>query len=160
MCSSDLIKIPPKPQSLPTIENGSSKAKTNGKMKVSDSNTRDLLSKYETVCSIPSRWKGSVGFFHSFGVTKNYIIFIEQPYSISLPRAAKSVVVGDSFKDWLDWRPNEKSKFYIIEKSTGNIVKTNYYSNEPFFFLHVINCFEDENNQVSKTLDIIPQPSI
>lgn len=104
---------------------------------------------HETVCTIPSRWSSSIGYFHSFGISTNYIIFIEQPYAISLTKAAKAVVKGSSFKDWLEWKPNEKCKFYVIEKSTGNILKTEYYSSEPFFFLHFINCIEDINNQVS-----------
>jgi hypothetical protein len=54
----------------------------------------------KTLCTIPSRWSTSVGFFHSFGLSANYIIFIEQPYAISLSQAAKALIKGNAFKDW------------------------------------------------------------
>ena len=62
--------------------------------------SQDMIQNSKTICSIPSRWSTAVGFFHSFGLSANYIIFIEQPYAISLTHAAKALIKGNAFKDW------------------------------------------------------------
>lgn len=61
---------------------------------------------------------------------------------------AKALVKGYSAKEWMEWRPKEKNRFHIIEKATGKVIKIEYFSSEPFFFLHFVNCFENSNNQV------------
>jgi len=108
-------------------------------------NSDDLIRHSTTLCSIPSRWNMSVGFFHSFGMSTNFIIFVEIPYLISLTKAAKSMIKGDAFKDWLEWRPEEPCKFFVIEKQTGKVRKVDYVVPTPFFFLHFVNCFEVGN---------------
>ncbi len=47
----------------------------------------------------------------------------------------------------LEWKPNERCRFFLIEKKTGKVIKTEYVSAEAFFFLHIVNCYE-QNNQV------------
>jgi carotenoid cleavage dioxygenase-like enzyme len=42
----------------------------------------------------------------------------------------------------LEWHPEFQNKFIIIEKETGKILKTEVVSQDPFFFMHIINCFE------------------
>ena len=107
--------------------------------------SKEMMKSSKTIASIPSRWSTGLAYNHSFGITENYIIFIEQPYVVSFSKVAGSVMKGGSaFKDWLEWRPEEKNRFVIIEK-TGKIVKTEYYSNDSFFFLHFINCYEEDN---------------
>lgn len=53
------------------------------------------------------------------------------------------------FIDWLEWRPQEKNKFVIVEKSTGKIFKTEFLSAEGFYFMHFANCYEEDNQVIN-----------
>lgn len=36
-------------------------------------------------------------------------------------------------------------RFYVVEKASGKVIKTKYFSNNPFFFLNFINVFEEDD---------------
>ncbi|CAL8110503.1 unnamed protein product [Orchesella dallaii] len=108
--------------------------------------SEEMMKNAKIIATISPRWTGQFSTMHSFGMSENYIIFIEQPHIVSVKRIAASVVKGDTLKDWLEWRPEEKNKFYIIDKTTGKVLKTDYFSNA-FYFMHFVNCYE-ESNQV------------
>lgn len=78
-------------------------------------------------------------FVYSFGLTENYIVFIEQPYVVSLNKILSSVLTkGQSFKDWVEWNPEYKNRFYVIDKSSGKVVSNaEFMSDEAFFFVHM-----------------------
>lgn len=46
--------------------------------------------------------------------------------------------------DCLEWHPDEKNIFHIIEKATGTPIKIKY-AGDPFFLFHHINAYEDGN---------------
>ena len=50
-------------------------------------------------------------------------------------------------------------KFIVIRKATGEVLKTRYVSEEPFFVFHHVNAYEEDDNLV---LDVVayPKPSI
>lgn len=50
-------------------------------------------------------------------------------------------------------------KFIVIRKATGEVIKTRYVSEEPFFVFHHVNAYEEDDNLV---LDVVayPKPSI
>ncbi len=35
------------------------------------------------MCTIPARHKNSPAYFHSFGLTKDFVVFVEQPLYLS-----------------------------------------------------------------------------
>ncbi|CAG7659416.1 unnamed protein product [Allacma fusca] len=106
--------------------------------------SKEMMKNSKVIASIPSRWSTGLAYNHSFGMTENYLIFIEQPYIVSFSKLASSVVKGGSaFKDWLEWKSEEKNRFVVIEKS-GKLIKTEYYSSSAFFFLHFINAYEQD----------------
>jgi hypothetical protein len=100
----------------------------------------------KTICAISSRWTGAFAFNHSFGMSQNYIIFIEQPYLIKISRVLSSKLKGYAVKDWLEWRPQDKNRFYIVEKNTGHCLNVEILSEDSFFFLHFVNCYEEDDN--------------
>ncbi|CAG7825520.1 unnamed protein product, partial [Allacma fusca] len=55
-------------------------------------------------------------------------------------------VKGNSVKNSFEWHPDQKNRIYIIEKATGNVLKTQYVTNIAYFVLHYVNAFE-ENDQ-------------
>jgi hypothetical protein len=58
------------------------------------------------VCSIPMERTLNPAYYHSFSITDNYYIFIEQPLVISVPTLAMSQINGKSYADCLTWKPN------------------------------------------------------
>lgn len=104
-----------------------------------------------TVNTLSPSWKTAYGFFHSFGMTTNYLILVEQPCLVNSVKLVTSKAKGKSFKECLDWTPDEKTRFIIIEKSTGQKLKTHYIA-PAFFFLHHINAYEDSDHLI---IDII-----
>ncbi|CAG0883383.1 unnamed protein product [Cyprideis torosa] len=108
----------------------------------------DMLKGAKIHCSIPSRWHGLFSYYHSFGMTESYFVFIEQPFVIHSTSLITSQIKGSTFRDSMEWRPQEMNKFIVIDKETGKQVKIDYFSNEPFFLFHHINTFESGDQLV------------
>ena len=57
---------------------------------------------------------------------------------------------GNSFYDCLDWLPQERNVFHIIDRNTGKpvLAEKKLISQESFFFLNFINCHDDDDSVV------------
>lgn len=55
------------------------------------------LKNLEQICSIPVRSKLYPSYFHSFGMTENYIIFVEQAFKLDIFRLATAYIRGDTW---------------------------------------------------------------
>ena len=58
------------------------------------------------ICSIKMERPLYPSYYHSFSMTENYFIFIEQPLVISVPSLALSHITGKSYSQSLLWKPN------------------------------------------------------
>lgn len=99
-----------------------------------DGTTRELLT------SIPSE---APAFVNSFAITERYIIFVEQPYRLDY---MKLIAGGTAFANCFDWRPDEPTRFLVIDKDDGEIMRT--FETPAFFFLHHINAYQDDDGFV------------
>uniref|UniRef100_A0A2K5QKP3 Carotenoid-cleaving dioxygenase, mitochondrial n=1 Tax=Cebus imitator TaxID=2715852 RepID=A0A2K5QKP3_CEBIM len=97
----------------------------------------------QVICSIASAEKGTPSYYHSFGMTRNYIIFIEQPLKMNLWEIATSKIRGKAFSDGISWEPQCNTQFHVVDKHTGQLLPGRYYS-KPFVTFHQINAFEDQ----------------
>lgn len=61
-------------------------------------NSEDMLKNGKVIATMSPRWSGQMGTSHSFGMTENYLVFVEQPYTVSAKRIAASFVKGDCLK--------------------------------------------------------------
>lgn len=86
---------------------------------------------------------------HSFGMTQKYFIFIQQPLTVNLWKLAASRFVGWSILETFAWNSTKGVNFVVISRESGEVVLT--IKAEPFFFFHVVNAYDD-NNQI--VLDI------
>ncbi|KAF7492405.1 Beta, beta-carotene 15, 15'-dioxygenase [Sarcoptes scabiei] len=109
-----------------------------------ETRNKSFLERSSILTTISSNWTTCIAYYHSFGITKNYIIFIELPLLVNGFKLATCTPKGRPLKDCFEWHPNEKSKFYVICKFTGKIVQK-YYS-AAFFYFHIINCYEEDNH--------------
>ncbi|KAK8784675.1 hypothetical protein V5799_008960 [Amblyomma americanum] len=80
-------------------------------------------------------------------MTRNYVVFVEQPLLVNAMRLVGSRIKGYSFKDCLDWAPKEKTKFVVLDRATGVALRTRFVA-DPLFFFHVVNTFEEDGHIV------------
>jgi len=108
---------------------------------------QDALNKMAILATIPSSWKVNFSYYHSFGMSENYLVFIEQPLIINSMTLVTSQIKGKCMRDCMTWSPEEQNKFFVIEKLTGKILPVKYRSKKAFFLFHHINTYE-ENGQL------------
>ena len=89
------------------------------------------------IASIPTK---RPAYIHSFGLTENYIIIIECPFTVNPLRL---LVSGKPFIENFQWHSSQETRIVLMHRKTGT-VKT--YTTEPFFAFHHINAFEQGEN--------------
>lgn len=97
------------------------------------SSTRRLIS------AVPTR---APAYMHSFAITEQYIVLVE--FSL-FPNMLK-LLAGSTFADSLEFKPNVPSRFIIVRKRDGQIVRT--LEAEPFFAFHHVNAYEEADSIV------------
>lgn len=65
------------------------------------------LKNVEVICTVPCRSLLTPSYYHSFGITDNYIIFIEQPFKLDILRMATAYMRGVNWASCLKFCPEE-----------------------------------------------------
>ncbi|XP_060643014.2 carotenoid-cleaving dioxygenase, mitochondrial isoform X1 [Anolis sagrei] len=97
----------------------------------------------KVVCSIQPEDRMKPSYYHSFGMSQNYIIFIEQPLKMNLWKFITARLLGRSFLDGISWEPQHNTRFHVVNKLTGQVLPTKYWT-KAFASFHQINAFEDQ----------------
>ncbi|XP_035704759.1 beta,beta-carotene 15,15'-dioxygenase isoform X2 [Folsomia candida] len=126
---------------------------------VGTGNAKDALKKTTNFATIYPSWNTCFSYYHSFAMTENYIVMIEQPLLINFVKLADVKLKAKAIVDILEWSPSEKNRFHIVDKRTGEVFKTKIYSAIPFFFFHLANSYEDDGHIVID-VDAYPDSSI
>ncbi|KAM4601758.1 beta,beta-carotene 15,15'-dioxygenase isoform 2-T2 [Polymixia lowei] len=108
---------------------------------------KPVLQKVEQVCSIPFRSTLFPSYFHSFGMTENYIIFVEQPFKLDILKLATAYFRGVNWGSCLKFDEDDTTLFHLINRKTGKAVSTRYYGDALVVFHH-INAYEDQGHVV------------
>ena len=66
------------------------------------------------VATFPSRWKFYPSYYHSFGMTENYFVFMEMPLAINGLKAMNMNMLQVAFEQTLQWFPKEKVRWIFI----------------------------------------------
>lgn len=117
---------------------------------------KPMFDKVQIVASMPARWSVNPSYMHSFGMTQNYFIIIEQPCTIYVPTVALKIF-GEPITSCFRWYETEYTRICVISRETGKVCKTFYA--DPFFYVHTINHYEDGNN-VILDINIYRDPSV
>jgi all-trans-8'-apo-beta-carotenal 15,15'-oxygenase len=56
----------------------------------------------------------------------------------------------------LEWRSGEKNRFYLVDKESGKFVQAEILSKEAFFYYHVLNSYEQDDQLV---IDVFCMPN-
>ncbi|NXA58842.1 BCDO2 oxygenase, partial [Mohoua ochrocephala] len=103
----------------------------------------DTLEGAKVLCSIPPMDRAKPSYYHSFGMTENYIIFIEQPLKLNLLKIITSKLRGKTILDGISWEPQHNTYFHVVNKHTGEVLPGQRCS-KPFLSFHQINAFEEQ----------------
>uniref|UniRef100_A0A8C5H0D6 Beta,beta-carotene 15,15'-dioxygenase-like n=1 Tax=Gouania willdenowi TaxID=441366 RepID=A0A8C5H0D6_GOUWI len=105
------------------------------------------LKNVEVVCTVPCRSLLTPSYYHSFGITDNYIIFIEQPFKLDILKMATAYMRGVCWASCMKYFPEENTLIHLIDRKTGKEVETKYYTGAMIVFHHV-NAFEEDGQVV------------
>lgn len=64
------------------------------------------------VASVPSRWLLNPSYMHTFGITENFFIIVEQPLSISFVKMTMSHLKQEPMMNSFKWYDNESVRIY------------------------------------------------
>uniref|UniRef100_A0A667ZZN7 Beta-carotene oxygenase 1, like n=1 Tax=Myripristis murdjan TaxID=586833 RepID=A0A667ZZN7_9TELE len=96
-----------------------------------------------SVCSVPFRSLLFPSYFHSFGMTENYIVFVEQPFKLDIVRNADP----DTKCSHSNGLSAPQTLFHLINRKTGKAVSTRFYGDALVVFHH-INAYEEDGHVV------------
>ncbi|XP_064193214.1 beta,beta-carotene 15,15'-dioxygenase isoform X1 [Anguilla rostrata] len=105
------------------------------------------LKNVKQVCSVPCRSSLFPSYFHSFGMTENYIIFIEQPFKLDMLKLATAYFRGINWGTCLKYDQDDETLIHLINRTTGKAFSTKFYTDALVVFHH-INAYEDEGHVV------------
>ncbi|XP_046387976.1 carotenoid isomerooxygenase-like isoform X2 [Ischnura elegans] len=150
-----VFKFPPpknwKPQTMDARTNEKHGDTSNGNAEVhgdDEAEEYDPFATAEVVGGISARWPLHPGYMHSFGVTENFFIIVEQPLSISVPETVLTTLLNEAMASSFRWYQDKPTLIHLMDRKTGKLYAT--YSSDSFFYLHVINSYEshaDTNKQ-------------
>jgi carotenoid cleavage dioxygenase-like enzyme len=76
-------------------------------------------------------------YMHAFGMSERYLILAEYPLRVNPLKLAFS---GKPFIENYTWRPEEPTRFQVLDRATGELRGS--YETEAFFCFHHVNAFE------------------
>ena len=106
-----------------------------------------LSSKGATVAEVRCSRLFHPGYMHSFSITDNFVILIEQPLTVSVTAMVSALLQGHSLSTALKWNSEKGVIFHLMNKTTGLHYPIKYVA-KSFFFLHTINAYEDKGHVV------------
>ncbi|XP_041446089.1 beta,beta-carotene 15,15'-dioxygenase isoform X2 [Xenopus laevis] len=115
--------------------------------KIPDNSKKSLLKHAEVVCSIPCNRLLSPSYYHSFGMTENYIIFIEQPLKLDIVKMATAYFRGVNWASCITFHKDDKTWIHIIDKRTKKHVSGKFYT-DALVTYHHINAYEEDGHIV------------
>ncbi|XP_027021164.2 carotenoid-cleaving dioxygenase, mitochondrial isoform X2 [Tachysurus fulvidraco] len=102
----------------------------------------DTLQGAKVLCSISPAEKNKPSYYHSFAMSENYVVFIEQPIKIDIMKIVTARMKGKGISDCIYWDPKQETVFHVVNKHTGKVSPVKYHTKALSNF-HQINAFEE-----------------
>ncbi|KAL7390092.1 hypothetical protein ABVT39_014798 [Epinephelus coioides] len=103
----------------------------------------ETLEGAKVLCSIVPVNKSHPSYYHSFAMSENYIVFIEQPIKMDLLKIVTCNLRGKALNEGIYWDPKLETIFHVINKHTGEVSAVKYHAKAMATF-HQINAFEED----------------
>ncbi|XP_007957585.1 retinoid isomerohydrolase [Orycteropus afer afer] len=105
---------------------------------------QDPISKSEVVVQFPCSDRFKPSYVHSFGLTPNYIVFVETPVKINLFKFLSSWSLwGANYMDCFESNETMGVWIHVADKKRGKYLNNNKYRTSSFNLFHHINTYED-----------------
>ncbi|XP_028451334.1 beta,beta-carotene 9',10'-oxygenase isoform X1 [Perca flavescens] len=104
---------------------------------------KETLQGAKILCSIVPANKSHPSYYHSFAMSENYVVFIEQPIKMDLLKIVTCKLRGKALSDGIYWDPKQETVFHLVDKLTGEVSSVNYHTKAISTF-HQINAFEED----------------
>lgn len=93
-------------------------------------------------------------YMHTFAVTEHYVVLSEFPLVVN---PLSLLLSGRPFIENFRWRPERGTRFWVVSKDDGRLVRT--HQAEAFFAFHHVNAFE-RGNDIVLDVSAYPDPGI
>ncbi|XP_061595872.1 carotenoid-cleaving dioxygenase, mitochondrial-like [Cololabis saira] len=103
----------------------------------------DTLQGAKVLCSIVPTNKSHPSYYHSFAMSENHVVFIEQPIKMDLLKIVTCKMRGKALSDGIYWDPKLETVFHLVNKHTGKVSPIKYHTKAISTF-HQINAFEED----------------
>ncbi|XP_030009829.1 beta,beta-carotene 9',10'-oxygenase-like isoform X1 [Sphaeramia orbicularis] len=103
----------------------------------------DTLQGAKILCSIVPANKSHPSYYHSFAMSENYVVFIEQPIKMDLLKIVTCKLRGKALSEGIYWDPQQETVFHLVNKQTGEVSSVKYHTKAISTF-HQINAFEED----------------
>nr|XP_054919749.1 carotenoid isomerooxygenase-like [Dermacentor andersoni] len=116
------------------------------------SGSESSVDRARAVGTIPLQSRISVPYIHSFGMTENWVVVLEQSLSMHLPSMLAARYLGyKAYMNALKFDAKKNVRFHVMNKKTGELHPA-VFESAAFFTFHHINAFEQGDELV---VDII-----
>ncbi|KAI4900050.1 hypothetical protein NFI96_028263, partial [Prochilodus magdalenae] len=82
----------------------------------------------EILCSIPAANSRKPSYYHSFAMSENYVVFIEQPVKLDVLKFMLYRIQGKSLDNVMSWEPQLGTVFHVVDRRTGQACQCFYTS--------------------------------
>ena len=106
--------------------------------------SKNACQQAELIASLPSTRESGLSYFHCFGVTENYIVFLEQAVTLNFKKMIVAVIKNKPATTGIVTEENLPTRIHIINKRTGEIMPKTFLT-DPQFTFHYINAYETKN---------------
>ncbi|XP_013185217.1 carotenoid isomerooxygenase [Amyelois transitella] len=106
----------------------------------------DMFANAQIVASVKPKWPLHPSYMHTFGITDNFFVMVEQPLSVALVSMVKNQLANEPLASSLHWYPDHETHIILLSRKDGNEWKR--FRTVPLFFLHIINCYEKDGELV------------
>ncbi|XP_022523373.2 carotenoid-cleaving dioxygenase, mitochondrial isoform X2 [Astyanax mexicanus] len=107
-----------------------------------DGNT-DTLQGAKVLCSVIPTDKARPSYYHSFAMSENYVVIIEQSVKMDLFKIATARLRNKNVSNGVYWDPKQETVFHLVNKHTGEVSPVKYHTT-PLSTFHQINAFEED----------------
>lgn len=105
--------------------------------------SKDTLQGAKILCSIVPANKSHPSYYHSFAMSENYVVFIEQPIKMDLLKIVTCKIRGRPLNEGIYWDPKQETVFHLVDKRSGEVIPIKYHTKAISTF-HQINAFEED----------------
>ncbi|XP_078114526.1 retinal Mueller cells isomerohydrolase-like isoform X1 [Sander vitreus] len=105
----------------------------------------DPLEKSQVVVQLPSSERLKPSYVHSFGMTDNYFVFVEQPVKINLLKFLSAWSVrGATYMDCFESNDSMGTWFHLATKDPADYLSSHKFRTSAFNLFHHINTYEEQ----------------